>query len=63
MLSLVRQNHRLNGLKFEQTPGDSGGLSDRGPLTEEPDILQSLVSQRVGHNLVTKQQPCFLTKS
>ena len=50
-------------LKFEQTPGDSGGLSDRGPLTEEPDILQCLVSQRVGHNLVTKQQPCSLTKS
>ena len=26
------------------------------PWTEEPDGLQSMGSQRVGHNLVTKQQ-------
>ena len=26
------------------------------PWTEEPDILQSLGSQRVGHDLTTKQQ-------
>ena len=26
------------------------------PWTEEPDILQSMGSQRVGHDLTTKQQ-------
>ena len=28
--------------------------------TEEPGRLQSMGSQRVGHNLSTKQQQCFL---
>ena len=45
---MVRQHHQLNGHEFEQTPGDSGG--------EEPGRLQSLGSQRVGHDLMTEQQ-------
>ena len=31
-------------------------LAWRMPWTEEPDGLQSMRSQRVGHNLVTEQQ-------
>ena len=31
-------------------------LAWEGPWTEEPGRLQSMGSQRVGHNLVTKQQ-------
>ena len=31
------------------------------PRTEEPAELQSMESQRVGHNLVTKQQQHVLT--
>ena len=34
----------------------SGILAWEIPWTEEPDILQSLGSQRVGHDLTTKQQ-------
>ena len=41
--------HWLNGLEFEQTLGDSGGLKKHGGL-------QSMGSQRVRHNLVTEQQ-------
>ena len=39
---IVGWHHLLNGHEFEQTPGDSKGQG-------------SLVSQRVGHNLVTEQ--------
>ena len=34
----------------------SGILAWEIPWTEEPDILQSMGSQRVGHDLTTKQQ-------
>ena len=33
------------------------------PWTEEPHWLQALGSQRVGHNLVTKQQQQALTET
>ena len=33
------------------------------PWTEEPDWLQAMVSQRVRHNLVTKQQSSVLNDS
>ena len=45
---MVRQHHQLNGHESEQTPGDSGG--------EEPGRLQSLGSQRVGHDLMTERE-------
>ena len=41
-------HHRLNGHEFEQTPGDGEG---QGSL-----VLQSMGSQRVGHDLATEQQ-------
>ena len=36
-------------------------LAWKTPWTEEPDRLQSMGSQKVGHDLATKQQtvPCF----
>ena len=45
---MVRQHHQLNGHEFEQTPGKQWS-------TEEPDVLQSIAMQRVGHNLATEQ--------
>ena len=45
---MVGWHHRLNGHEFEQAPGDSG-------RTGEPDMLQSMGSQRVRCNLSTKQ--------
>ena len=48
---MVGWHHRLNGHEFEQAPGDSGG---------QPGVLQSMGSQRVRHDLATKQQ--FSTK-
>ena len=39
----------LNGHKFEQTPGDSGGH-------REPGLLNSTVSQRARQDLVAEQQ-------
>ena len=33
------------------------------PWTEKPGMLQSMESQRVGNNLVTKQQKQVLTKT
>ena len=44
---IVRYHHRLNGHIFEQTPGGSG--------IEEPDVLQSMGSKRVQHNLASEQ--------
>ena len=35
--------HRFSGHEFEQTPGDGG-------RTGKPGLLQSMGSQRVGHN-------------
>ena len=37
-------------------PGRETELSPFGGGTEEPDVLQSVGSQRVGHNLATEQQ-------
>ena len=39
---MVGYNHRLNGLEFEQAPGDGEG--------------QRSLSQRVGHSLMTTKQ-------
>ena len=44
---MVGWHHRLSGHEFEQTPGGRTG---------KPGVLQSMGSQRVRHNLVTKQQ-------
>ena len=35
----------------------SSTLAWKIPWTEEPDRLQSMGSQRVGHNLVTEKKP------
>ena len=40
---MVGWHHQLNGHEFEQTPGKSG-------------VLQSMGSQRVGHNRTTEKQ-------
>ena len=45
---MVGWYHWLNGHEFEKTPGDGEG---QGSL-----VLQSMGSQRVGHDLVTEQQ-------
>ena len=42
----VRWHHRLSGQEFEQAAGDGEG---------QPDVLQSMRSQRVTHNSVTEQ--------
>ena len=46
---MVGWHHQLNGYGFEQN-------SRRQWRTEEPGVLQAVGSQRVGHNLATKQQ-------
>ena len=43
---MVGWHHRLSGHEFKETPGDSEG---QGSL-----VWQSMVSQRVGHNLTTE---------
>ena len=43
-------HHGLNGHESEQTPGDYW-------RTEEPGVLQSMGSQRVGQDSATEQQP------
>ena len=40
---MVGWHHRLSGPKFEQTPGVGDG-------TGKPEVLQSMGSQRVGHD-------------
>ena len=47
---MVGCHHWLHGHEFEQTPGDSEGW------TGKPGVLQYMGLQRVGHNLVIKQQ-------
>ena len=47
---MVGWHHQLNGHGFEQTLGDSEGQG------RKPGVLQSMVSQRAGHNLATEQQ-------
>ena len=49
---MVGWPHRLDGHEFEQAPGHRE-VSGR---TGEPGVLQSLGSQRVGHDLATEQQ-------
>ena len=49
---MVKWHYQLNGHEFEQTPKI---IKDR-----EAPVLQSMESQRVGHNLVTKQQQLLL---
>ena len=51
---MVRKHHRLSGHEFQQTPGDSGGQRSL------PGVLQSMGSQRVGHNLATKQKQTYI---
>ena len=46
---MVGWHHRLSGHEFEQTPGDS-------ERQEQPGVLLSMESQRVGSNLATEQQ-------
>ena len=46
---MVGWHCRLNGYEFEQTPGDS-------EVSGKPGMLQSMGSQRVRHDLMTKQQ-------
>ena len=46
---MVGWHHRLNGHEFEQAPGVGG-------WTGKPGILQSMGSQRVGHQWMTEQQ-------
>ena len=43
---MVGWHHQLNGHEFEQTPGVGDGQGS---------VLQSMGSQRVGHNLATEQ--------
>ena len=53
---MVRQHHQLNGGEFEQTPGDSGGQRSLAGY------IQSIGSQRIGHDLETEQPvTCMLT--
>ena len=46
---MVGWHHQLNGQESEQTPGDSEGR------TGKPGMLQSIMSQRVRHDLATEQ--------
>ena len=46
---MVGQHHRLNRHELEQAPGDSERLP-------KPGMLQSMGSQRTGHNIATEQQ-------
>ena len=45
---MIGWHHRLNGLVFEQTQGDS---DEQGSL-----VCASHESQRIGHDLATEQQ-------
>ena len=45
-----------SGRPLEEMATQSSILAWEIPWTEEPGGLQSMGSQRVGHNLVTKQQ-------
>ena len=52
----VAWHHQLNGHEFEQTLGDD-------ERTGKPGVLESIGSQRVGHDLVTEQQCCIRANS
>ena len=50
----VGGHHRFDGLEFDQAPGV-------GDTTRKPGVLQSLGSQRGGHDWVTELNYCLLT--
>ena len=52
----IRSRYREDSLEKEMATHSVGILAWRIPWTEEPGRLQSMESQRVGHNLATKQQ-------
>ena len=54
-VEMVGWPYRLNGHESEQTPGDEW-------RTGKPGVLQSMGSQRVGHDLTTEQQMWVLPK-
>ena len=45
---MIGWHHQPNGHEFEQTLGDSEG--------QNPEVLQSMGLQRVGHDLATEKQ-------
>ena len=49
---MVGSCHQINGHKFQQTPGDGEGQGIR--------VLQSMGSQRVGHNLAAEPRLLFI---
>ena len=51
---MIRYHHWLNGHEFEQSLGDGEGSLEVWKM--EPGVLQSMGSQRIGHDLATKQQ-------
>ena len=55
----VRPLGRVDSLEEEMTT-HSSMLAQRIPRAEEPGGLQSMGSQRVGHQLATKQQRLLL---
>ena len=46
---MVGWHHGFNGHEFEQTPGDGEGQRSLA-------VMQSMGSQRIGHNLATEQE-------
>ena len=55
---MVGWPHRLDGHEFEQALGHR----EASERTGKPGMLQSMGSQRVGHDLATEQQFCKLQK-
>ena len=54
---MVVWHHQLNGHEFEQTLEDGegqGSLACCSPWGQKPGMLQSMGSQRVGHDCVTE---------
>ena len=49
---MVGWPHRLDGHEFEQAPG----RREASGRTRKPGVLQSMGSQRVGHDLATEQR-------
>ena len=50
----TKQEMQVQSLGWDDSPGETNGWEI--PQTEEPGRLQSMVLQKVGQNLVTKQQ-------
>ena len=51
---IVRWHHQLNGHEPEQTRGDSEGCRSCCAASDVPIGMQSMVSQRVRHDLATE---------